>query len=451
MTAPWSERFWTGLFLAGQRGPEVLKWVGFGRRLMLAVCGLILLLGGGLTLLSGLQMSRLLESALSVKGRTVAEAAALSAFVPLSLEDGPALESLARRFEFLGDIARLRILDSSGKVWAQTHRPLPETGRLLAAAAPILPARAAGERRAIGRVEVLMSTSEGSRRLIQLAVTTMLVNGVFIAALLAVGVFFIRKLTLHMSALVDEARWVEELRRSNRELSEFAYVASHDLQSPLRKVAGFAELLQETCGGRLGKDGDEFIRLIVEGTRRMQGLIEALLTYSRVGSRQLAPTRSDLSEVVRGVLADLEPVIRKAGAVVDAGPLPVLVADRVQMGQLFQNLIANALKFRGAEPPRVSIAALEEPPLWRFTVTDNGIGMEPKYTEQIFKMFRRLHAAAAYEGTGIGLSVVRKIVERHGGRIWVESAPGRGTTIFFTLRAVTEAAPAADEEGDHDQ
>ncbi|MBI2361795.1 MAG: hypothetical protein HYV15_00205 [Elusimicrobia bacterium] len=319
--------------------------------------------------------------------------------------------------------------------------------------APVRPPRASAG--AIGRVQVAMDPSGIARQRAKLVGASLAVSGAFVLALLSVGLVFIRNLTLRMQLMVDEARWVAELKRSNRELEEFAYIASHDLQSPLRKVSGFAELLRESCGGRLGKEADEYIALITDGTRRMQRLIEDLLTYSRVGSRQLLLEQVDLAEVVREVLSDLEPQRTAAGARLAVGPLPAVTADRVQMGQVFQNLVGNALKFRGKAPLVVRVESERCGAGWLFTVRDNGIGIEPRFQERIFKMFSRLHSVGAYEGTGIGLAVTRKIVERHGGTIWVDPEAGPGTAFRFTLAAEAApplaAEPAGARGGEHER
>lgn len=230
----------------------------------------------------------------------------------------------------------------------------------------------------------------------------------------------------------------DELRRSNAELEQFAYVASHDLQEPLRMVASFTELLGQRYRGQLDEKADKYIHFAVDGARRMQRLVADLLAYSRVGSqgKPLAPVSSEA--VLRRVLAILGATIQSAGATVDAGPLPVVLADEGQLQQLFQNLVGNALKFRRDCPPHVRIAAQPVGDRWEFTVADNGIGIELQYADRIFQMFQRLHDRGAYEGSGIGLSIAKRILERHGGRIWLESELGVGTTFHFTLPAVPQ-------------
>lgn len=232
-----------------------------------------------------------------------------------------------------------------------------------------------------------------------------------------------------------------ELARSNAELEQFAYVASHDLQEPLRMVASYVGLLERRYRGRLDSDADDFIEFAVDGARRMQALLNGLLDLSRVGTRgrDLEPTESEAA--LRDALMNLEQAIGEAGAEVSHEPLPPVLGDRMQLTQLFQNLVSNAVKFNTSGTPRVAVTAHRSGAMWEFAVADNGIGIDPAHFDRIFQVFQRLHTRDTYEGTGIGLSVCRKIVERHGGAIWPESATGQGTTFRFTLTAV-EAVPA---------
>ena len=233
-----------------------------------------------------------------------------------------------------------------------------------------------------------------------------------------------------------EARVLErtgELSQSNAELQQFARVASHDLQEPLRAVGGFVQLLQRRYTGQLDAKADEYIHFAVDGVRRMQQLINALLTYSRVGTRAKPAVDVDCNRAADEALRNLQASINQSSAEITRDALPTVRADRTQLIQVFQHLVGNAVKFHADAPPRVHISAAAEREHWRFTVRDNGIGIDPKYAERIFVLFQRLHTRREYPGTGIGLTLCKRIVERHGGRIWFESELGRGTTFHFTL------------------
>jgi PAS domain S-box-containing protein len=230
----------------------------------------------------------------------------------------------------------------------------------------------------------------------------------------------------------------EALARSNRELEQFAYVASHDLQEPLRMVASYTQLLARRYKDQLDATAHDYIQFAVLGARRMQELINDLLTYSRVGTQGKPFAATDCEQVLADALANLKLVVEESGAVITHDSLPTLCADRGQLAQVFQNLISNALKFCGMAPPRIHVGAECRDGEWRLRVTDNGIGIDPQYFDRIFMIFQRLHTRDEYPGTGIGLALCKKIVERHGGRIWVESETGKGSTFCFTL-AVQQA------------
>jgi signal transduction histidine kinase len=230
-----------------------------------------------------------------------------------------------------------------------------------------------------------------------------------------------------------------ELARSNAELEQFAYVASHDLQEPLRKVASFCQLLEQRYKGQLDDRADQYIAFAVDGAKRMQQLINDLLDFSRVGRIAGEPELVDLGELARHARADFDATVVEAKAEVDLGPLPTVRGEATLLTVLFRNLIGNALKFRGAAPPAVSITAERDGSEWLFTCSDNGIGIDPEYADRVFVIFQRLHGRDEYAGTGIGLAMCRKIVEHHGGRIWLEPTTGPGTTFRFTLPALEES------------
>ena len=232
---------------------------------------------------------------------------------------------------------------------------------------------------------------------------------------------------------LERDRATRELQRSNAELEQFAYVASHDLSEPLRMISGFVQLLAKRYEGQLDNEADEFIGFIVDGVKRMRLLIDDLLQYSRVGRSTLARETVDVADLVERVRVGLSEPMSDVGAQLTAADLPTIEADPTQLRRVFQNLISNSLKFRGEEPPRIAVSAEREEAAWRFTVTDNGIGIDSHQSERIFNLFERLHDHQAYTGTGLGLAICRTVVERHGGQIWATSGERGGTSFVFTL------------------
>jgi signal transduction histidine kinase len=242
-----------------------------------------------------------------------------------------------------------------------------------------------------------------------------------------------RVLRLRRQAETDLAHKAEELMRSNAELEQFAYIASHDLQEPLRMVAAYTQLISERYRGKLDDNADKYIGYACEGALRMQTLIQDLLAFSRVGRAAAVAGPVNCNAAMDGVLLTLGPAIRESGATVTHAPLPEVWADASQITQVFQNLIGNAIKFRGTESPEVSVQAEKVGPDWLFSVSDNGIGIAPENAENIFIAFQRLHTRTEYPGNGIGLAICTKIIARNGGKIWVEANAGHGCIFKFTL------------------
>jgi PAS domain S-box-containing protein len=235
----------------------------------------------------------------------------------------------------------------------------------------------------------------------------------------------------------------EELARTNVDLEEFAYVASHDLQEPLRMVSLYTQFLAKRYQGRLDAEADEFIGYVVEGAKRMHQLINDLLAFARLGSQGQNFKLTDCEAVLEQAQSNLQIALKESGAKLTHDPLPKLMADPSQLSQLFQNLLDNAVKFRSEKPLQVHVSARREQEDWLFSVCDNGIGIDPQYTERIFALFRRLHGDGHYPGTGIGLAICKRIVERHGGRIWVKSQLGQGATFYFTLSTALRENPSS--------
>jgi light-regulated signal transduction histidine kinase (bacteriophytochrome) len=229
-----------------------------------------------------------------------------------------------------------------------------------------------------------------------------------------------------------------ELARSNANLKEFAYVASHDLKKPLQSIEGFAKLLARRCRGKLDAKADELVEYIGSGVQRMQELIKDLLEYSQIGAKEKKFKPTDCSGVIEKAVGNLKAVIEESNAVMTYDELPTIMSDMSQMISLFQNLIDNAIKFRGEEAPRIHISAERKEDEWVFSIRDNGIGIDPKDSERIFGMFQRLHGSTDYPGTGIGLAICKRIIEGHGGRIWVESEIGKGSTFYFTVPCMSK-------------
>ncbi len=252
-------------------------------------------------------------------------------------------------------------------------------------------------------------------------------------SLIIVGIV-VSKLSENISKREIEFNQItEDLRRSNEDLQQFAYVASHDLQEPLRAIVSFSQLLEEKYHDNIDEDGKEFIHFITDGAKKMNTLIKDLLLYSRITTQAKASKKTDLEEVIKDALFNLKESIDESGAIITYDEMPILKIDKTQFIQLFQNLISNAIKFRRIDPPKIHIGVNNINNEWFFSVKDNGIGIEQQYYSKLFNIFYRLHTKEEYPGTGIGLPICKKIVQRYGGKIWVESELGKGSTFYFTI------------------
>jgi len=246
-------------------------------------------------------------------------------------------------------------------------------------------------------------------------------------------VWSFRDITKRQRAEEVLKKTADKLARSNADLKQFAYAASHDLREPLHSIAGFVKLLERRYKGKLDEKADEFIGYIIDGVKRMDMLIHDLLEYSRVEAKGKDFGPVNCSVALQEAVNNLHSAIEESGAELTYDLLPTVIADASQLSRLFQNLISNAIKFRGNEPLKISISGQQKGDKWIFSVKDSGIGIDPQFFERIFLIFQRLHTREEYPGTGIGLAICKKIIENHGGRIWVESEPGKGSTFYFTL------------------
>ncbi len=226
-----------------------------------------------------------------------------------------------------------------------------------------------------------------------------------------------------------------DLERSNQDLQQFAHAASHDLQEPLRLVSGYVQLLEKRYRGALDEKADKYINYVTDSVQHMQALIDSLLIYSRIGTRGMAFTESDCNVVMDQAITHLQKIIQQSGARITRTPLPTVPVDETQWLQLFQNLLSNAIKFRESDNPTIHVSAKNKDREWIFSIQDNGIGIEPKFSERVFIIFQKLHPRSRFQGTGIGLALCKRIVERHGGRIWIEPAPERGSIVHFSIPA----------------
>jgi PAS domain S-box-containing protein len=336
-------------------------------------------------------------------------------------QSGALLLSNARSREIMG-----ALVDTANQ-FAQYRGFHPDGRPYQAEDWPLSRSMATGE--VVHTEEVVYERNDGTH--ITLSINSAPVRDLQGQIVMAVGVF--DDITERKHAEEELRRTLEELKFSNAELEQFAYVASHDLQEPLRMVSSYMQLLARRYQGKLDQDADEFIAFAVDGAKRMQNLINDLLTFSRVGTRGKALISTSAEDALEEAMSNLQIAIEESRASITHAALPQVKGDPTQLVQLFQNLLSNAIKFRGLEPPRIHVGVRQEGDEWIVSVCDNGIGIDAKFADRIFVIFQRLHDRNSYPGTGIGLAICKRIIQRHGGRIWVESEPGQGATFYFTL------------------
>jgi signal transduction histidine kinase len=339
------------------------------------------------------------------------------------------LEEFLKRRPQEGDLEVRRIVDLEGTTIAESVDPI--AAPLMRRARDLLDAGVK-----VGEITIARSLRP---LLYETAGIGVVAVAIGLSIFLAVRWLVLRPLTHALAAnamLLEKLRKSETvLKRSNIELERFATLAAHDLREPLRTITSYITLLSKRCEGKLGQDADEFIGFVVDGATRMQRLIDDLLKFSRAGSKGKPFAWTDCEVVLERALVELKVAMEECGALVTHEPLPKVMGDDIQLGQVFHNLLGNAIKYRDGKPPQVQVSCKKEQEEWVFSVKDNGIGIDPQYGEKIFQIFQRLHTRDQYSGSGIGLSLCKRIVERHGGKIWVESELGKGATFYFTMPA----------------
>lgn len=417
-----------------QSRTDVLKWIGFARNLFLVLVVSVVTISGLAAFAASRQGRQLLESSLRAQGAAIAGAVGRAAFVPLSLEDDAALKRLLASYRGTPDLVSLAVFDAGGAVrMAETFDP-SDRDEGIAVGAPVAPARAADASRRAGTVQARMSTLRLRGESRRIALVNLAGVVVLSLAVLVAGMLMMRQMIERMRDLVGEARLARELAQANRELESFSYSVSHDLRAPLRTVDGFSQIVLEDYGEKLDDQGRDYLGRIRAGCQRMGLLIDDLLKLSRVIRHDLRLTEADLATLARAAVDQLraaEP--DRAVEFVAPDRLPV-VCDPGLLRAALDNLIGNAWKFTGKRTgARVEFGMTEAGGRPAYFVRDNGAGFDMAYVGKLFGAFQRLHTQEEFAGTGIGLATVQRIVQRHGGKIWAESAPGRGATFYFTL------------------
>ncbi|MBI3553023.1 MAG: hypothetical protein HY077_10960 [Elusimicrobia bacterium] len=412
---------------------DVVKWVEFARQVFGVILVSIVTMAGVSAILSTKQAEGLLLDSLSAQGRAIADALARSVFVPLTLEDEKTLASLLNLYRDVGDVASVRILSPDGRVLHEVVRGTSKA-TMVTVRSPIVPILDPSETRRpakpIGSVEVLLWSDQIKAKARTIAWVNVLVSGVLALGVSVIGFLMIRNLVTRMQDLIGEARLVEEVKKANSELESFSYSVSHDLRAPLRAIDGFSKILQEDYAPALDAEGRRLLGTVCANARQMGRLIDDLLAFSRLGRKALEKTSVDMEALADSVVGQLRTAEPRRSIAVERKPLPGAHADAALLQQVMTNLVSNAFKFTSQKPEaRVEIGFAEG----AFFVKDNGAGFDMKYSKKLFGVFSRLHRADEFEGTGVGLALVHRIVSRHGGRVWADARPGEGATFYFTL------------------
>lgn len=416
---------------------DMVKWVEFSRNLFVFLLVSVVTMAG-LSAYSSTRLARaLLQDSLDAEGRAIADAAAQAAFVPLTLEDSATLEALVESYRKVKHLGAIRIIDARGRVRARL--PPRGRGRTRLLRAPVIPVadeedRPARPRKAVGRVEVEMRTDWIDARTREIAATNVALSGALAALVVLAGALVIGVLVERTRELVGEARLVAQVKRANAELESFSYSVAHDLRAPLRAIDGFSLALLDGYSDRLDERGRDYLRRVRSGSQRMAQQISELLQLSRVTRGELRREGVDLSALAREISARLRSTAPAREVEFVVAPRLLTIGDPGLLRAALENLLGNAWKYTERHPrARIEFGSRRDGHRRVFFVRDDGAGFEMDHAGKLFKPFSRLHSPGQFEGTGIGLAIVQRIVERHGGRIWAEAAVERGAAFFFTL------------------
>lgn len=419
---------------------DVVKWVYFARQVFLVILLSVVTIAGLSAFMSTKQAEGLLRDSLLSEARMLAETTARTAFVPLILEDERTLAALVDSSRTVTHIGSLRIRDAAGLVRREFRPEQPETPVLLVEV-PIVPvveadpARASAAAKPIGFVEVGMRTEWIDAKARTIALTNVVLSGILAAVVALVGMLVIGNLVKRTQELVGEARLVDEVKRVNAELETFSYSVAHDLRAPLRSIDGFSQAVLEDCAGRLPAESAENLARVRAASRRMAQLIDDILELSRVSRVEMRRERVDLSALARSIVRELQDGARDRRVEVTVASGLAVEGDARLLRLVLQNLLDNAWKFTSkTDRARIEVSGFQKADGTSVIyVRDNGAGFDPAYAHNLFGTFQRLHDAAEYPGTGVGLSTVQRIIHRHHGQTWAEGSPGQGATFYFSI------------------